>query len=173
MPSLGHPGPPLRAQPTVPTPFIAPVLHTPPPQVNVNLLRKDEDWVEAEATQGRAFTGQANRLGGETAPDPAPVAAAAPAPSQPAPGGGAWEGPDASAPTTSIQLRLSDGGRLVAKFNLTHTVGDIKRFLRTARPDLGPGLQLATAFPAARLEDDGLSIEQAGLANAVVIQKAA
>ena len=30
-------------------------------------------------------------------------------------------------PTTSIQLRLMDGSRMVAKFNLTHTVADIRR----------------------------------------------
>lgn len=38
-----------------------------------------------------------------------------------------WEGPDESQPTTSIQLRLADGSRMVAKFNLTHTVADIRR----------------------------------------------
>jgi hypothetical protein len=36
---------------------------------------------------------------------------------------------DESQPTTSIQLRLGDGTRLVAKFNHTHTVGDIRRFV--------------------------------------------
>lgn len=30
---------------------------------------------------------------------------------------------------TSLQLRLHDGTRMVAKFNHTHTVGDIRQFI--------------------------------------------
>lgn len=33
------------------------------------------------------------------------------------------------APTTSVQIRLADGSRLVATFNHTHTVGDIRRYV--------------------------------------------
>lgn len=33
------------------------------------------------------------------------------------------------APTTSIQIRLVDGTRLVATFNLSHTIGDIRRYI--------------------------------------------
>ena len=36
---------------------------------------------------------------------------------------------DSSQPITQIQIRLADGSRLVGKFNHTHTVGDIKRFI--------------------------------------------
>ena len=52
-----------------------------------------------------------------TAHTPSPAAAsssAAPAPSE----SGNWPGPDESQPATSIQLRLHDGSRLVARFNL-------------------------------------------------------
>lgn len=55
-------------------------------------------------------------------------AAAAPPPSTASPGSVVWEGADESQPTTSIQLRLADGSRMVAKFNLTHTVADIRRW---------------------------------------------
>lgn len=34
-----------------------------------------------------------------------------------------------SEPTTSIQIRLGDGTRMVAKVNLSHTVGDIRGFI--------------------------------------------
>lgn len=32
-------------------------------------------------------------------------------------------------PTTSIQIRLADGSRLVGTFNHNHTVGDIRRYI--------------------------------------------
>lgn len=67
-------------------------------------------------------------------PQPAAAEPAAPAPAPPPPAGGAaapppgagsgtgWPGPDESAPVTSIQLRLADGSRLVARFNLTQVL---------------------------------------------------
>jgi len=33
------------------------------------------------------------------------------------------------APTTSLQIRLVDGTRLVATFNHSHTIGDIRRYI--------------------------------------------
>ena len=59
----------------------------------------------------------------------------------------------------------------VARLNLTHTVGDIRRFIRVSRPDLPTEYRLATAFPAAALEGDAATIEAAKLQNAVVMQK--
>ena len=40
-------------------------------------------------------------------------------------------GTDESKPTTQIQIRLSDGSRLVIKANQTHTVGNIRQFVNT------------------------------------------
>ena len=36
---------------------------------------------------------------------------------------------DPAQPTTSIQIRLSDGSRLVAKFNPSHTINDIRQLI--------------------------------------------
>jgi hypothetical protein len=36
---------------------------------------------------------------------------------------------DPAQPTTSVQIRLADGTRLVSKFNHTHTVNDIRQFI--------------------------------------------
>lgn len=36
---------------------------------------------------------------------------------------------DQSLPTTSVQVRLADGTRMVCRMNLTHTVGDIRNFI--------------------------------------------
>jgi hypothetical protein len=36
---------------------------------------------------------------------------------------------DEGAPSTSVQVRLADGTRLVTRMNLSHTVGDIRSFV--------------------------------------------
>lgn len=33
------------------------------------------------------------------------------------------------APTTSLQIRLIDGTRLIATFNHSHTIGDVRRYV--------------------------------------------
>lgn len=192
-------------------------------QINVNLVRRDEDYTPPARPRHRAFAGTAHRL---TDDAPGTSATAAPAP---APGSTAqvpWEGADRSLPTTSIQLRLADGSRMVAEFNLDHTVADIRRwgwggqgggaapasrrqgpelapvvhprrpprqhapsppnthmhthtlphwfmrrFIRASRPDMPAAYRLATAFPPKTLDDDAATIEAAGLANSVVVQK--
>ena len=83
----------------------------------------------------------------------------------------AWAGVDEARPTTSIQIRLHDGSRMVARFNLHHTVADIRRFIQAYRPDTPEGYRLMTAFPTKPVEEDGKSIEAAGLANSVLVQK--
>jgi UBX domain-containing protein 1 len=79
---------------------------------------------------------------------------------------------DESQPFTSLQLRLLDGTRLVARFNHRHTVGDIRRFLDNARPGSSSMYHLVTTFPSRTLTDPEQTVEQAGLINAVVMQKA-
>ncbi|KAJ8360915.1 hypothetical protein SKAU_G00174400 [Synaphobranchus kaupii] len=41
---------------------------------------------------------------------------------------------DNTQPVTSIQIRLADGGRLVQKFNHSHSVSDVRQFVASARP---------------------------------------
>ncbi|KAJ3336393.1 hypothetical protein HDU93_002918 [Gonapodya sp. JEL0774] len=77
---------------------------------------------------------------------------------------------DESQPTTSVQIRLADGTRLVAKFNHTHTIGDLRRFVRSSRPE-SRSWALQTTFPVKELTEDTLTIKAAGLLNAVVVQK--
>lgn len=110
----------------------------------------------------------------------APAAAGSPPPAPAAaPTGGAAGSPpgsgltvDESLPSTSIQLRLADGTRMVARFNNHHTVGDIRAFIDASRPTAERGYRLQTmGFPPAQLTDPAQTIEQAGLANSVVIQK--
>ena len=79
---------------------------------------------------------------------------------------------DDSLPSTSVQLRLGDGTRMVVHFNFHHTVGDIRAFIDASRPGEARTYQLQTVgFPPKQLTDVTQTIEQAGLSNSVVIQK--
>lgn len=79
---------------------------------------------------------------------------------------------DETLPSTSIQLRLADGSRLIARLNYHHTIGDIRAFIDASRPGGPRNYQLQMmGFPPKLLSDPTQTIEQAGLANSVVIQK--
>ncbi|KAJ1341212.1 hypothetical protein BSLG_004217 [Batrachochytrium salamandrivorans] len=79
---------------------------------------------------------------------------------------------DPSQPSTSIQIRLGDGTRMVSKFNHTHTIQDVCSFVRASRPDGNSrAFVLQTTIPVRELTDLSMSIKDAGLLNAVVVQK--
>ncbi|KAE9457938.1 hypothetical protein C3L33_10157, partial [Rhododendron williamsianum] len=57
-------------------------------------------------------------------------------------------------PSTSIQLRLADGTRMVSRFNYHHTVRDIRAFIDASRPGGARTYQLQTVgFPPKQLTD--------------------
>jgi len=76
---------------------------------------------------------------------------------------------DESQPTTSIQIRLHDGSRIVAKFNLTQKISDIRAYINSTKPSAA--YDLMTSFPQKILTDESQTLGGAGLNNAVVIQK--
>ncbi|KAG6542848.1 hypothetical protein Mapa_015752 [Marchantia paleacea] len=155
--------------------------------VHVNLVKKDEEWQAPPEPKYVAFQGTGRTLGsssqtGPEPPAPAPAAAAATPtvtiPTIPAPREGPPNQPfqglvvDEKKPNTSIQLRLLDGTRMVARFNYHHTIADIRSFIDAARPGNGGPYQLQSmGFPPKQLSDSEQTIEQAGLINAVVIQR--
>ncbi|KAJ3297230.1 hypothetical protein HDU79_004354 [Rhizoclosmatium sp. JEL0117] len=134
-----------------------------------------------------AFTGTGHRLGGES--DPAPAASSssssmpggfpssssssstystgtAPAPSAPA------LAIDSTQPVTTLQIRLADGTRMVAKLNHSHTVGDVRRFINASRVgESSRPYAIMTTFPNKDLTDDSVTLKEAGLINAVVVQR--
>ncbi|XP_056680845.1 UBX domain-containing protein 2A isoform X1 [Monodelphis domestica] len=77
-----------------------------------------------------------------------------------------------SEPVTSIQIWLADGRRLVQRFNVSHRVSHVRDFIRSCEgsPRSAP-FSLVTALPGLRPLDDALTLEEAGLRNAVVIQR--
>ncbi|ESQ47700.1 hypothetical protein EUTSA_v10022118mg [Eutrema salsugineum] len=79
---------------------------------------------------------------------------------------------DHDAPTTSIQIRLADGTRIVSRFNTHHTVRDVRGFIDASRPDGSRVYQLLSmGFPPKPLTDFDLTIEEAGISNSVLIQQ--
>jgi len=77
-----------------------------------------------------------------------------------------------TAPTTSVQIRLADGTRLVSRMNLTHTVGDIRGFINASRPGQSSvPYTIGTTFPNRVLDNDSLTIEAAKLQNSVIVQR--
>ncbi|KAG8853057.1 hypothetical protein FRB96_008435 [Tulasnella sp. 330] len=79
---------------------------------------------------------------------------------------------DTNAPTTSVQIRLADGTRLVSRMNHTHTVGDIRGFINASRPgQVNTPYTIGTTFPNRILDDDTATIQGAGLLNSVVVQR--
>lgn len=141
--------------------------------------RINEDYTPPAAGPTRAFSGTGNRLGAPVPPisgtgtdQPMPGRFdERPSPSEPQRVTTRFE-VDQSQPTTSIQLRLADGTRMVCRMNLTHTVGDIRNFINASRP-VDPTRQytIGTTFPNKTLDDDAQTIKDAGLANSVILQK--
>jgi hypothetical protein len=80
---------------------------------------------------------------------------------------------DESKPQTSLQLRLMDGSRVVAQLNLHHTVGELRAYINSVRPSGNTRYALQTQFPTQNLDDDGKTLDQYGLKNAVIFQRPA
>ncbi|EME30264.1 NSFL1 cofactor p47 [Galdieria sulphuraria] len=78
---------------------------------------------------------------------------------------------DPNKPTTSIQIRLHDGTRVVARFNEDQTLGDIRRFVSSARPlPSNAAFELSLQFPRQILSEDSKTISELGLKGSVIVQ---
>nr|ACO14697.1 NSFL1 cofactor p47 [Caligus clemensi] len=77
---------------------------------------------------------------------------------------------DDSQPTTSLQVRLSNGSRLVVKLNHTHTVGDLRRAIIAAHPEYTSlTFSLLTTFPNKELTNDADTLTDAELLGAAIL----
>lgn len=103
---------------------------------DVRLQQHEEDWHQLPRIY-KPFGGQGRRLGSPVPGDgnaaPAVVQTpAAPAISAPAGSPASLADVDPSQPTVAIRFQMPDGSRLPARFNLTHTIGDLYQFARSA-----------------------------------------
>jgi len=76
---------------------------------------------------------------------------------------------DESQPTTTLQIRLSNGSREMATFNHTNTVGDVMQYIKSVNPDSRPFI-IKTTFPNKEYRDVNQTLKEADLLDAVVIQ---
>ncbi|EPY49705.1 UB Xdomain protein Ubx3 [Schizosaccharomyces cryophilus OY26] len=128
--------------------------------------RLDEDY----RAPTKPFSGKGQRLGSTYAPQQAQIPGAfhdqaSSQSSEPA----KKVQVDESQPSTRIQVRLTNGSRTVITLNLSHTVHDLYEAVRVSSPG---SFILCVPFPAKTLEDDpSVTIEQASLQNASLVQK--
>ncbi|KAJ9527887.1 hypothetical protein QJQ45_005536 [Haematococcus lacustris] len=118
-----------------------PVRGTP---ITVNLVRSEQEYKEPEKPKYTAFVGSGRTLGTSgpgASSEAGPSSSAAASAAE-----GEWEGVNEAQPTTSLQLRLADGARL---FSYT----------------------LATGVPPKPVGDEAQTLTEAGLLNAVIIQR--
>lgn len=130
---------------------------------------RGEDFVPPKV-KPKAFTGAGHMLG-----SPAPTVVDAPSAADSEKNESAAKNSvsiNESLPTTNIQIRLGDGSRLVAKFNHSHQVSDIRNYILRARPQYsGSSFILMTTFPNKEITDESISLEAAKLLNAVIVQR--
>ncbi|XP_068136336.1 UBX domain-containing protein 2A [Hyperolius riggenbachi] len=75
-------------------------------------------------------------------------------------------------PSTDIKIWLADGNRIVQKFNTTHRISDVRHFLeKMPRMPKDQPFSLATSFPLCDLMDETLSLQEAHLYQAVLVQR--
>ncbi|KAI3645181.1 hypothetical protein MP228_011345 [Amoeboaphelidium protococcarum] len=133
--------------------------------------KRDQMYVPPKRSV-KAFSGTGNRLGSVVPQDSSQQSSSQQkAPTQQSSSSSFTLKIDDAKPVTSIQIRLADGTRMVARFNLTHTVADVRNFINNSRPGQGGrSYSLQTQFPTKVLED-AQSLGDAGLNNAVIFQK--
>ncbi|XP_069507017.1 NSFL1 cofactor p47 isoform X2 [Ambystoma mexicanum] len=139
-------------------------------QVNLDMEdHRDEDFVKSKGIF-KAFTGEGQKLGSTT-----PQVIGISSQSQQAENEAKASSSvtiDDSEPVTNIQIRLADGGRLVQKFNHSHRIRDIRLFIADARPAMAAtSFVLMTTFPNKELADENLTLKDANLLNAVIVQR--
>jgi UBX domain-containing protein 1 len=72
-------------------------------------------------------------------------------------------------PSTTLQIRLADGTRLVCAFNNTQLVSDVAQFVRLSRSESVSSM-LVSGFPP-KVLDLSQTLEEAGVLGAVIIEK--
>lgn len=130
-------------------------------EVDVEIKQHHENYVRPKKKYV-PFGGQGNRLGSPTPGVPSMPGSFTTTPAQSAPST-TTEAPnvnvDESQSIVNLQIRLGSGTRLPARFNATHTIGDVYSFVVAASPDSqNREWVLQTTFPSAELTDMGKTL---------------
>ncbi|KAJ1597365.1 hypothetical protein NDA14_005790 [Ustilago hordei] len=141
-------------------------------QVQVHVHRRTDEKYKPPPM--KPFAGSGNRLGSPAAPSFATSSRSQPATTattSATSSSGDFK-VDADRPTTQLQIRLSDGQRMTARFNTDHTIADLRSYINAANPVTSTrNYVLNASFPPKPLSDESQTLQDAGLLNAVVIQK--
>lgn len=119
--------------------------------VDVQLHKHDEPY-KAPPKVYKPFGGSGQRLGSPTPGGSSSATTTQPSSRASAPAAASSENPevqiDPSQPTLTLRIQLANGTRLPARFNTTHTVGDVYEFIERASSGSNerPWV-LATTFP--------------------------
>ncbi|OQR84434.1 hypothetical protein ACHHYP_13389 [Achlya hypogyna] len=136
-------------------------LHSRGEHVDISLVdKRHEQYKEKAKPKYEAFAGEGQSMGGKKA-EAAAIVTNSVATMTPV---------DTSKPTTVIQIRLANGGRLRETLNVTHTVRDIHAVLHRE----GAGTQayiLMAGFPPKPIVDMDATLQDAGLLGAAITQK--
>ncbi|KAJ9084079.1 protein phosphatase regulator [Entomophthora muscae] len=136
-------------------------------KVDVHVHRKLEEEYKAPPAALRPFSGTGNRLGSIV-----PSQISSQQKSAETPVKAPEHAVDPNKPQTSLQIRLADGTRLVARFNLDNTIADIRNFIDCSVPNgQTNNYIIQTSFPVKVLDDPSQTLEQAKLSNAVIMQR--
>lgn len=108
--------------------------------------------------KAKPFSGEGRTMRDESATAAAPQAV-----------GGAQLVLDESQPTTTLQIRLSDGTRKVVKANHTHTVMQLQQHVSTFSAP-GAAFTLSTTFPPKKLTEMDKTLAEAGVLNETLMQ---
>ena len=121
--------------------------------VDVQLNRHEEDYKKPKSVY-KPFSGGGQRLG---SPVPGADSSSASAPIQSSAGPSSAQTTsqppqvdvNPALPTLSLRIQLADGTRLPARFNTTHSIGDVYDFIARASPDSSTrAWVVATTFPS-------------------------
>uniref|UniRef100_A0A8V0Y390 UBX domain protein 2A n=1 Tax=Gallus gallus TaxID=9031 RepID=A0A8V0Y390_CHICK len=75
-------------------------------------------------------------------------------------------------PITNIQIWLADGERIIQKFNVSHRISHVRDFITKYQgSEGGVPFMLTTSLPFRELQDETLTLQEAKLQNAVVVQR--
>jgi len=143
-------------------------------EVHVDMEDHRNEEFSRPKTVRKAFQGSGQVLG-SIAPQVAtavPTASAAVDPAQAEAAAKQKVGLDEAQPTSNIQVRMADGSRLIARLNHTHTVGDLRAYITTARPQYASvPFALLNTFPPTELTEETKTLKEAGLLGAAVLQR--
>lgn len=138
--------------------------------VDVNVIKKlDEEYKPPKRKVG-GFHGTGQRLGSPVSTDYVPSHTSSPAPTQENLKQEPAKPTDQGSGDTQVQIRLADGRRVVRRVDSSGLVSQLYDYVSSETSSSKPFI-LSHAFPVKPIEDKTQTIKEAGLVNAVVVQR--